>query len=116
MDAIFVELPPFERWRSQYLDDAAFGALQRLLIDHPDAGVVIKGLGGMRKLRFADAQRQKGKRGGIRVIYYYWMAGRQFWLFAVYGKDMQDDLDAEQKRFLRRMLETELRARARSVR
>ena len=71
MKATFVELPAFERYRSNYLDDDAFLALQNLLMKHPEAGDAIQGAGGLRKLRFADARRGKGKRGGLRVIYYW---------------------------------------------
>lgn len=110
MFALFVELPPFERHRREYLDDAAFQALQVLLMEHPQAGDVIQGTG-LRKIRFADAGRGKGKRGGIRVIYYWWARGSQFWLFTVYGKDVQDDLTAAQKSTLRNLLDTELRMR-----
>jgi len=112
MDASFVELPSFQRHCSQYFDDEEFLAFQRFLLQHPDAGAVIQGTGGLRKVRFADSSRQKGKRGGLRVIYYHWAQGSQFWLFTVYGKDVQDDLSAEQKKVLRHMLNTELQARA----
>jgi len=78
--AVFVELPPFERYRVDYLDDDAFLGLQRLLMLNPEAGALIPGTGGLRKLRFADERRQKGKRGGLRVIYYWWDSGLQFWL------------------------------------
>jgi len=76
--AVFVELPAFERRRADYLDDAAFRDLQDALMKNPDAGQVIEGTGGLRKMRFADARRGKGKRGGLRVIYYWWGAGMQF--------------------------------------
>lgn len=111
MDAIFVELPPFERYRTEYLDDEAFRALQAMLMQSPDAGDVIKGTGGLRKVRFADEKRQKGKRGGIRVIYYWWLEGAQFWLFTLYGKDVQDDLNADQKKALKKLLDAEVKAR-----
>ena len=78
MKAVFVELPAFERRRADYLDDAAFRDLQDALMKNPDAGQVIEGTGGLRKMRFADARRGKGKRGGLRVIYYWWGAGMQF--------------------------------------
>ncbi len=71
MKAVFVELPPFERYRAEYLDDEAFLRLQRLLMLNPEAGALISGAGGLRKLRFADERRGKGKRGGLRVIYYW---------------------------------------------
>jgi hypothetical protein len=114
MTALFVELPPFERYRAEYLDDEAFRTLQLLLIQQPEAGAVIQGTGGLRKVRFADERRQKGKRGGIRVIYYWWLGGAQFWLFTLYGKDVQDDLSATQKKALKRLLDAELEARTKS--
>jgi hypothetical protein len=72
---------------------------------------VIEGTGGLRKLRHADARRGKGKRGGLRVIYYWWQAGRQFWLFTLYDKDEMEDLDADQKKTLKALLKRELEAR-----
>ena len=54
MKAVFIELPPFEHFRAEYLDDDAFLRLQRLLMLKPEAGALIPGTGGLRKLRFAD--------------------------------------------------------------
>lgn len=111
MDAIFVELPPFERHRANYLNDKDFHALQRFLMRYPLAGDVIQGTGGLRKLRFSDTQRHKGKRSGTRIIYYYWLPGAQFWLFTIYGKDMQDDLTEIQRKSLKTLLEREYLSR-----
>ena len=111
MKAVFVELPAFERHRADYLDDEAFQALQRLLMGHPEAGELIPDSGGLRKLRFADARRGKGKRGGLRVIYFYWGIGAQVWLFTIYDKDEMEDLDSREKRLLKQMLKLELDAR-----
>ena len=61
MKAVFVELPPFERHRAEYLDDQAFRDLQLLLMLDPTAGDVIVGTGGLRKLRFADTRPGQGK-------------------------------------------------------
>lgn len=112
MDALFIELPAFERYRGEYLTDDAFTALQVGLLQNPGAGAVIQGTGGLRKLRFVDDFRHKGKRGGIRVIYYWWDGGAQFWLFTVYGKDEQADLSIAQRKSLKQRLEHELAARA----
>jgi hypothetical protein len=90
--ALFVELPPFERHRADSLDDEGFSGLQVALMADPEAGDVIRDTGGLRKLRFGDPRRGKGKRGGMPVIYYWWDAGRQFWLFTLYGKDEMSDL------------------------
>ena len=77
----------------------------------PEAGDVIQGTGGLRKMRFADARRGKGKRGGLRIVYFWWSAGMQFWLYTLYGKDELTDLTAGQRRVLRDMLKAELEAR-----
>jgi mRNA-degrading endonuclease RelE of RelBE toxin-antitoxin system len=107
MKATFVELPPFERLRASYLDDAAYLALQNELMQNPHAGDVIEGTGGLRKLRQPDPRRGKGKRGGLRIIYYWWLGGDQFWLFTVYDKDQADDLTADQRKAVKRLLDTE---------
>jgi mRNA-degrading endonuclease RelE of RelBE toxin-antitoxin system len=109
--AVFVELPPFERHRANYLHDDAFLQLQRLLMLNPEAGPLIPGTGGLRKLRFGDERRGKGKRGGLRVIYYWWDAGLQFWLFTIYDKDGMSDLTKAQREVLKQMIKTELEAR-----
>ena len=111
MKAIFVELPAFDRHRADYLDDDAFLGLENLLMKHPEAGDPIPGTGGLRKLRFADARRGKGKRGGLRVIYYWWDAGFQFWLFTLYDKDEMADLTPQQRKALKGMIKVELEAR-----
>lgn len=68
-----------------------------------------------RKLRFADRRRGKGRRGGLRVIYYFWTGGPEFWLFTIYDKDEADDLTAEQRVLLQRLIKSELRARSREA-
>lgn len=111
MKAVFVELPAFERYRADYLDDAAFATLEQALMKNPEAGEVIEGTGGLRKVRFADVRRGKGKRGGLRIIYYWWSSGKQFWLYTLYDKDEMADLDPKQRKALKAMLKTELEAR-----
>jgi hypothetical protein len=108
MKATFVELPPFERLRADYLDDAAYRQVQLALMANPEAGDVIEGTGGLRKLRRPDPRRGKGTRGGLRVIYYWWTGGDQFWLFTVYDKDQADDLSPQQRKALRALLKQEV--------
>lgn len=60
---------------------------------------------GLRKVRFADDRRGKGKRGGLRVIYYWWLEKSHFLLFVIYDKDKKDDLSRNEREMLRRMLE-----------
>ncbi|MEW5251553.1 hypothetical protein [Microbulbifer discodermiae] len=111
MDAIFVEMPPFERFRNDYLNDDSFQALQQKLLDNPLAGVEIPGTGGLRKLRFGDKRRGKGTRGGIRVIYYWYSRKGLFWLFTLFDKDEASDLTSDQRKILKEMLKSEIKAR-----
>jgi hypothetical protein len=111
MKAVVIELPAFTRNRTDYLTDEGFRSLQNALLDNPEAGDVIEGTGGLRKVRHTDARRGKGKRGGLRVIYFWWKAGAQFWLFTLYDKDTMDDLSPKQRTTLKGMLKRELEAR-----
>lgn len=86
-------------------------ALQNALLENPEAGEVIQGTGGLRKVRQPDIRRGKGKRGGLRVIYFWWRAGGQFWLFTLYDKDEMDDLSAKERAALKDMLKREIAAR-----
>lgn len=111
MKALFIELPAFAKYRTDYLDDDGFRCLQQSMLKNPEAGDVIEGTGGLRKLRHGDPRRGKGKRGGLRVIYYWWDGGRQFWLFTLYDKDELENLSADEKKLLKSMLKAELEAR-----
>jgi len=111
MKALFVELPAFAKYRADYLDDEGFRGLQQAMLKNPEAGDVIEGTGGLRKLRHGDPRRGKGKRGGLRVIYYWWDGGRQFWLYTLYDKDEMENLSADEKKVLRGMLKAELEPR-----
>lgn len=113
MQAVFVELPAFERNRRTYLDDDGFHRLQAFLMLDPEAGDAVPDTGGLRKLRFADARRGKGKRGGLRIIYFWWDSGSQFWLFTVYDKDEMSDLTPAQRKMFKSMIKAELQARRR---
>jgi hypothetical protein len=77
----------------------------------PGAGDLMPGTGGLRKLRFGDTRRGKGKRGGLRIVYFWWETGHQFWLFTVFDKDEATDLTSEQRSALRAMIKAELAAR-----
>ena len=111
MKALFVELPAFERNRSDYLTDEAYRGLQNEMLKDPEAGDVITGTGGLRKLRYGDATRGKGKRGGLRIIYYWWDPKKQFWLFTIYDKDELSDLSPKEKAILKTLLKQELEER-----
>lgn len=107
----FVEAPAFARYRQDYLDDDGFSELQKYLVKNPDAGDIIPGAGGIRKLRWKDRHRGKGKRGGLRVIYYCFLSDQEIWLLTLYDKDEAVDLTKEERDQLRRTLEAERTAR-----
>ena len=111
MKALFIELPPFERYRQDYLADNVYRNLQNFLLLSPKAGDVIAGTGGLRKLRFGDPSRGKGKRGGLRIIYYWYEIKLQFWLFTTYDKDEMSDLGQKERKALMDLLNKELGAR-----
>jgi len=97
MDATFVELTSFQRYRAEYLTDDQFRQLQNMLLMNPEKGDLIPDTGGLRKVRFKGERRNKGTRGGIRVIYYWSLGHRQFILFTLYDKDQNDDLSRQQR-------------------
>jgi len=107
----FVEAPAFTRHLHEYFSDDEYAALQQFLSTNPEAGAVMPGTGGFRKLRWGDERRGKGRRGGLRIIYYFLSGDQQLWLFTLFGKDEAADLTANQKRHLRAAIEAELQAR-----
>jgi len=111
MKLVFKEAPLFTRLLADYLTDDAYRHLQEALMENPELGDVMPGTGGFRKLRWQDSRRGKGKRGGLRVIYYYLTADRQIWFFTLYDKDEAADLTPEEKRGLKQAIQHELAAR-----
>ena len=85
------------------MEDEEYRSLQVYLSLHPDAGKLIPQSGGLRKIRWAGSGR--GKRGGLRVIYYWWIATDRISMLLVYPKNEQDDLSADQVKQLRKALE-----------
>ena len=69
---------------------------------------MIQGSGGLRKVRLEDKQRGKGKRGGLRIIYYFWDGGQEFWMFTLYSKGEIEDLSAAERKAFKALLENEL--------
>jgi len=92
MNGIFIELPSFEKYRDMYFNDTDFLELQSFLLKNPLAGKVVPDTGGIRKLRVGDARRNKGKQGGIRIMYYWYVDKSAFLLLTIYDKDEKDDL------------------------
>lgn len=86
----FVETKLFTQLVGRYLSDDEYSALQRSLMSNPEAGSVVRGSGGVRKLRWGVAGR--GKRGGIRVIYYLRSQQGQIWMLTLYAKNEADSI------------------------
>jgi hypothetical protein len=107
----FLEAPAFTRYASGYLTDDEYRELQNRLAVAPEHGDVIPGTGGFRKLRWTDPRRGKGRRGGLRVIYYYFPGEQQIWLITLYDKDEASDLTPKERQALKSAIELELRAR-----
>ena len=107
----FLEAPAFTRYVSGYLTDDEYRELQNRMAAAPEHGAVIPGTGGFRKLRWTDPRRGKGRRGGLRVIYYYFPGEQQIWLITLYDKDEASDLTPKERQALKSAIEFELRAR-----
>ena len=88
----FIEAPGFTRILERYLDDDEYAKLQSYLNEHPESGVVVPGSGGVRKLRWSAEGR--GKRGGLRVIYYLMLGRGQIRMLTIYGKSVRENIPA----------------------
>ena len=86
----FVETPVFTRQVTALLSDDAYRGLQNDLAEMPDRGDLIKGGGGIRKVRCA--QEGRGKSGGIRVIYYWIRDDHRIYMLLAYPKSKKDTL------------------------
>jgi mRNA-degrading endonuclease RelE of RelBE toxin-antitoxin system len=112
----FIESPVFTKLLHEYLTDQQYRALQLFLADAPEAGALMPGTGGFRKVRWTDPRRSKGKRGGLRVIYYYFSEDLQIWFLTIYDKDEAEDLTPDQKRMLKAAIDREKQERAHATR
>ena len=101
----FEELPAFTRELLKLLSDEEYAELQFVLAARPGMGPVIPQSGGLRKLRWAA--KGHGKRGGVRVIYYWWISEHLISLLAIYPKNRKDDLTAKELKLLRQVIESE---------
>ena len=81
---VFIETSTFTKLLPDYLNDEEYRALQEYLLKKPDAGDIVKGSGGVRKVRWAPEGR--GKRGGVRVVYYWKKPDHEIWMLTIYSK------------------------------
>jgi hypothetical protein len=101
----FIESTTFERIREVYLDDDEYRELQQYLMEHPAAGDVIRGSGGVRKLRWRRSG--IGKRGGLRLIYFVRYQPNEVWMLTLYAKARHDTVPAKVLRQLKEAFEND---------
>jgi hypothetical protein len=97
---VFIESSIFERIREVYLDDDEYAALQEFLSQQPEAGRLVPGSGGVRKVRWSRPG--SGKRGGLRVVYFVRYRPNEFWMLSIYSKSAHDNVPAH---LLKQLLE-----------
>ena len=103
----FVETPVFTKRVKELLPDEDYRTLQIALLLRPEQGPLIKGGAGLRKVRWAP--RGLGKRGGLRVIYFWQPVDQAFYMLFAYAKTEQEDLTPDQLRVLARVVREELK-------
>ena len=103
----FVETPVFTAAIARHLDDEQYRHLQIALMLRPEQGALIPGSGGLRKLPWAKPE--SGKRGGLRIIYYWASAARVVYMLYAYAKNEQGDLTPAQTRTLGRLVREEFK-------
>ena len=104
-DMVIKETSVFSKQVQKLLDKESYRLLQLRLVAEPDAGDLIRGTGGLRKIRWEGSGH--GKRGGVRVIYYWAQKQDVMLLLLIYGKNQQDDLTPKQKAVLNKLIQEE---------
>ena len=99
----FIESAAFERVLAVYLDDDEYLELRQFMMDNPEAGQIVPGSGGVRKLRWK--RKGMGKRGGLRVIYFVRYQPNEFWMLTLYAKAKQNNVPGHILRQLREAFE-----------
>jgi hypothetical protein len=97
------ETPEFSTIWPKYWTEEEFGDFCAYLAQHPEAGDVIKGTGGCRKIRWSVSGR--GKRGGVRVIYFNRLDAQKLWLLTMYAKNVRADVETKIVKALRRSID-----------
>jgi mRNA-degrading endonuclease RelE of RelBE toxin-antitoxin system len=100
---VFIETSIFTKKYTQYLSDDEYRKMQIFLLNKPDVGVLIPGTGGLRKVRWSLDN--KGKSGGIRIIYYWEKKKHQIYLMTIYAKNEKVDLSSSEKKIIKQMVE-----------
>jgi hypothetical protein len=104
---LIVETRVFSRRIDALLSADEYRELQLQLASRPTAGVIVPGTGGLRKLRWSAAGR--GKRGGLRILYYFHQQSERILMLFAFAKNERGDLTQSQREQLRRIVESEYR-------
>jgi len=99
----FIEATAFTKHIYDYLSEDEYLGLQSFLLQYPEAGKVIRGSGGVRKVRWAMSG--KGKSGGVRVIYYFKRKDDEIWLLTIYSKNEIENIPAHVLRQIAKEIE-----------
>ena len=99
---LFIETAIFTKELPRYLTDDEYRQLQEFLIERPESGVIIPGTNGLRKLRWVTSNR--GKRGGVRIIYYWHVTADQIYLLTLYPENEMSDLSPDEKKLLKQIV------------
>ena len=95
---VFIETPIFTKKITEFITDESYKDLQQILLFNPEEGKIIKNANGIRKIRWKLPK--QGKRGSLRIIYYYKVISDRIYMLYVYSKKEQKDLTAKQKKIL----------------
>ncbi len=103
----FVETPVFTRDVCDLLSDDDYHALQVAIMLRPEAGALLQGTGGLRKIRWGASGR--GKRGSFRFIYYWYRPGELIYMLVMYAKSRKEDLTVKEARALSKLVREEFK-------
>lgn len=100
---VIIESQIFSKLLTDYMSADDYREFQVFLAEHPQAGDVIQGTGGLRKVRWGT--KGKGKSGGVRIIYYWQVSESQIYLLTLYAKNEMADLSVNERKMLKKMVE-----------
>ena len=104
---VIIETKVFTRRVTSLLTDDVYRDLQSFLVEHPDVGDAVQGTPGLRKVRWSA--KGHGKRGGVRVIYFWAVNAEQLLMLFIFAKNERDDLSVDQAKILSRIVREEYR-------
>jgi hypothetical protein len=99
----FIETTAFTKYLYDYLSEEEYFGLQSFLLQNPESGRIVRGSGGVRKIRWAMSG--KGKSGGVRVIYYFKKQDDEIWLLTIYSKNEVENIPAHVLRQIAKEIE-----------